>query len=352
MSFLYENEEVRFGNEFPSLLSFFKGDPVKTLVIFFPGGFHLGRISYGHPGCNEMDFLAYWLVKKGYSFLATSYPIDHPVYSDVYPEFALSDWGEMAAGIVNQFISENGLRRDVICINWSASGQVVRPFNVACKSLGINILFDLVIEASPPFLIPSVYNSGMKKNKNNMVNLKDKIRSGFWKLLEEQNKINEKEIISEKEYVDYYIGHMPVALMGVNKFLKNGEFVVDIERSFEDNNFFAFDEYPLIINITGDSNLAPEHPIVDKTTWAFLMTRKIYHDYFVQSQKSGTKMTGQDFKDFVRYVDKLPDRLSKVVSGNHFLFVGKKGARSVANHLEKFDLEVEKIKADISGILS
>jgi len=63
-------------------------------------------------------------------------------------------------------------------------------------------------------------------------------------------------------------------------------------------------------------------------------------------------MTGQDFKDFVRYVDKLPDRLSKVVSGNHFLFVGRKGAKNVANHLEKFDFKVEKIKVDISDMLT
>jgi len=81
------------------------------------------------------------------------------------------------------------------------------------------------------------------------------------------------------------------------------------------------------------------------------MTRKIYHDYFVQSQKSGFEISEQKLKELILYINSVPDRLSKVVSGNHFLFVGEKGARSVANHLEKFDSQIEKIKTDISGIL-
>ena len=154
MSALFENEEVRFGNGFPSLIRFFKGDPSKPLVVFFPGWSYLGRISYGFSGCDEKHFLAYWIVKKGYSFLATSYPINHPVYSDLYPEFNLTDWGEMAADIVGQIIAENSLNKQIIAINWSASGQVVRPFNVACTKRGIEVHFDMAIEATPGIQVP------------------------------------------------------------------------------------------------------------------------------------------------------------------------------------------------------
>jgi len=86
MGAIFENEEIRLSNGFPSLLRFFKGDSQKPLVIFFPGWAHLGRISYGCPGCDERDFLAYWIVKKGYSFLATSYPIDHPLTQMFIPD--------------------------------------------------------------------------------------------------------------------------------------------------------------------------------------------------------------------------------------------------------------------------
>lgn len=349
---LLENEEIRFHNGFPSLVRFFKGDSQKPLVVFFPGWAHLGRISYGFVGCDEKHFLAYWLVKKGYSFLATSYPIDHPVYSDVYPGFTLTDWGKMASEIVDQFISENRLKKGVIGINWSASGQIIRPFNVACKSLGINVRFNLSIEASPALLMPPEYNLDIKKTKRNMVSLEDTYYPFFWKGLQEQSQINEKKIISKRDYLSHFVGDIPIGLMGTNEFFEDGDFAVNIEKSFEDKDFFAFNEYPLVTNISGNSSLSPYHPIVDKYTWGFLTTRKIYHDYFVQSQKSGFEISEHKLKELVRYVNTVPDRLSKVVSGNHFLFVGKKGARNVANHLEKFDFEVERIKTDISGILS
>jgi len=352
MGAIFENEEIRLGNGFPSLVRFFKGDSQKPLVVFFPGWAHLGRISYGCPGSNEWDFLAYWIVKKGYSFLATSYPIDHPVYSDVYPGFTLTDWGEMASEIVDQLISENRLKKEVIGINWSASGQVIRPFYEACIARGINVRFHLGIEAAPAIQVPSDRIKGVKKTDLSMISLKNSHYDLFWKELEEQNRWNGEEIITHKQYLNHILGDIPVAITGTNEFFEDGRFTENIRKGLEDKGFFSFSEYPLIAIVSGNSSLAPYHPIVDKYTWGFLIIRKIYHDYFVQSQKSGFEISGQKLKELVSYVSRVPDRLSKVVSGNHFLFVGKKGARSVANHLEKFDLKVEKIKTDISGMLS
>jgi hypothetical protein len=352
MGALFKNEEVRFGNGFPSLVRFFKGNPAKPLVVFFPGWSHLGRISYGFPGCKEEHFLAHWIVKKGYSFLATSYPIDHPVYSDVHPGFTLSDWGEMASQIVDQFISENRLKKEVIGINWSASGQVIRPFNVACIARGINVCFHLGIEATPAMQVPSDRVYGFKKTDNNMVSLKRSHYDLFWEELEEQSRRNGEEIINNKQYTDYILGDIPIAVTGTNEFFEDGRFTEDIKKGLEDKGFFSFTEYPLVAIISGDSSRSPYHPIVDKYTWGFINTRKIYHDFFVKSRKPGSEISEQKLKELVRYVNGVPNRLSKVISGNHFLFIGKKGTRNVANSLEKFECEVEKIKADISGILS
>jgi len=352
MKALYENEEVRFGNGFPSLIRFFKGDSNKPLVVFFPGWCHLGRISYGFSGCDEKHFLAYWLVKKGYSFLATSYPIDHPVYLDIYPEFNLTDWGEMAANIVDQIVTENSLKKNVIAINWSASGQVVRPFNVACMKREIDVLFDMVIEATPGIQIPFDRTKGLKKTDKNMISAESSLYDLFWNELQEQSIKNSTEIMSRKQYESYFLGDIPVGVTGTDEFLENKEFTEDRIKGLEDKRFFSFNEYPLVAIISGNSALAPYHPIVDKYTWGFLMTRKIYHDYFVNSQKSGSMISEKEIHDLIPYINHIPDRLSKVVAGNHFLFVGKKGARSVVDHLEKFDSEIEKIKSDISGMLS
>ncbi len=351
MRLIYEDEEIRIANGFPSLVRFFRGSSTKPLVVFFPGWAHLGRISYGFPGCNKEHFIAQWINQKGYSFLATSYPLDHAVYDRVYPEFTLTDWGKMAAEITNQFILENALPKEVIGISWSAAGQVIRPFNVACKSLGINVLFHLGLEASPALLVTSDRTIGMKKTEKGMVSLRDSHYDLFWKEIEEQNELNREEFITKEKYFTDLLGDIPVALMGTNECFENGHFDTNIEKSFEDKNFFAFTEYPLIANISGNSRLAPYHPIVDKATWGFLITRKVYHDYFVKNQESLSKISDANFKELVEYVNDIPNRLHSSISGNHFLFVGRYGAQEIADYVEHFDKEIQESEQELKTFL-
>jgi hypothetical protein len=165
MGNLFDNEEIRYSGGYPSLVRFFEGDVSKPLVVFSPGWAHLGRISYGFPGSDEKNFLANWITKKGYPFLAVSYPIDHPVYDTVYPEFSLTDWGKMTAEIASVCISEYGLGNEIIGLSWSSAGQVIRPFNVACSSLGLEVFFHLGIEATPALTIPTDHTVRNEKNR-------------------------------------------------------------------------------------------------------------------------------------------------------------------------------------------
>ena len=348
---IYENEEIVTANGFPSLVRFYKGDSDKPLVVFFPGWSHLGRISYGFPGCDEKQFLAYWVRKKGFSFLAISYPMDHSVYDEVYPDFTLTDWGEMAAGIVVQFITDHKLKNEVIGVNWSAAGQAIRPFSVSCQNRGINHKFTLGIEATPGLQIPSDRKKGQRKTKKNMVSIKSALYDLFWREIQDQSSLNNNEIMTKKEYYKYFLGDIPIGIAGTNEFFVNGEFVDDPVMADKDKGFFSFTEYPMVAIISGNSTLVPYHPIVDKYTWGFLMTRKIYHGYIAQSQSKGKTISESVLNDLLKIIDKTPKRLSGVVPGNHFLFVGKNGAKSVANCLGKFDVEIEKIKAELSGIL-
>ena len=105
----------------------------------------------------------------------------------------------------------------------------------------------------------------------------------------------------------------------------------------------------MVAIISGKSALFPYPPIVDKYTWGFLMVRKIYHDFIVQSQSKGEVLSEKKMIVLLKFIDKIPNRLSLNIPGNHFLFVGKKGARSVANCLDKFDGEIEQIKAEQGG---
>ncbi|MEM7007713.1 MAG: hypothetical protein AAF462_01095 [Thermodesulfobacteriota bacterium] len=346
-----EHEEIRFGKGYPSLIRFFKGDPAKPLVVFFPGWSYLGRISYGFPGCDEKQFLAYWITRKGYSFLATSYPIDHPVYQKVYPSFTLTNWGEMVAQITDEIISEHGLNNKVINIHWSAAGQVIRPFNVACKERGVDIKYSLGIETTPALNIPSDRQKGLRKTRKKLVSIKYPLYDLFWQEITEQCSINDYDIMTKNQHNKYFLGDIPVGITGTSQFYINEKFVEDPVKAQQDKGFFSFAQYPLVAVISGNSTLAPYHPIVDKYTWGFLMVRKIYHDTIVNAQRSGVALGKSKLKCLLNFVDNIPNRLSTNIAGNHFLFVGKKGAKAVSNALEKFELETDKIMSDISGIL-
>jgi hypothetical protein len=352
MSALFEGEQIRSGSGYPSLIRFFEGDADKPLVVFFPGWSHLGRISYGFPGCDKSQFLAHWVTKKGYSFLATSYPIDHPVYDRAYPEFTLTDWAEMVAQIVKEIISEHGLKKEIICINWSAAGQVIRPFNVAISRTGINLKFTLGAEASPGLQFPSDRTKGLRKTKKNLVSAKSFLYDFFWEEIEHQNSLNGLEIMDKKQYYKYFLGDMPIAITGANEFYRDGKFEINPLKAEKDKGFFSFAEYPMVAVISGKSKLVPYHPIVDRYTWGFLMVRKIYHGTVVGSQSEGAVFTEPQLRDLLQFIDNLPNRLSKRIPGNHFVFLGKKGARGISNSLVKFDSEMDKIKSELSGILN
>ena len=348
MKELYENEEIRLGKGYPSLVRFFNDNFEKPLVVFFPGWAHLGRISYGFPGSKEEHFLAKWITQNGYPFLATSYPIDHPVYEEVYPEFTLTDWGNMAAEIVKQFIDEHRLLNDIIGISWSAAGQVVRPFNVACQSLGLNVDFHLVLESSPALLIPSDRTIGFNISNKHLVSVKDSHYNLFWREIEDQSQINGEEIISKEMYFRDFVGDFPVSLMGTNECYEDGTFVNNIEKSYRDKNFFAYTEYPIIASVTGNSKLAPYHPFVDRWTWGFLLTRKIYHDYISRNESSFPSLSKDKFNNLVEYVNDLPNRLHRTTQGNHFLFLGRVGAKRISEYLEFFDNEIHSIKKNFN----
>jgi hypothetical protein len=101
---LYPGEEMLATNGIETLNYFKAGAPDKPLMIFVPGGFHLARVAYGYPGGNERDFLAFWLGKRGYSFLGASYPTGNKVYSEVYPEFSIRDWGQQVATVAKHYV--------------------------------------------------------------------------------------------------------------------------------------------------------------------------------------------------------------------------------------------------------
>jgi len=82
-----------------------------------------------------------------------------------------------------------------------------------------------------------------------------------------------------------------------------------------------------------------------------LITRKVYHDYFVKNQEPLSQLSEARFKELVEYVNTLSERLHSSISGNHFLFVGRYGAQKIADYVEHFDKEIEKIEQELKTFL-
>ena len=76
-----------------------------------------------------------------------------------------------------------------------------------------------------------------------MISLKESHYDLFWKEIEDENDLNGEEIFSEDDYMKYFVGDIPVGLMGTYKVYEDGKFKIDAEKSTDDKGFFNFSDY-------------------------------------------------------------------------------------------------------------
>ena len=70
------------------------------------------------------DFLAHWFKESGHPFLAVSYPIEHPVFEKVYPEFNNSDRAHQLIASARDILEQHNLGNKVILLLWSWAGFI------------------------------------------------------------------------------------------------------------------------------------------------------------------------------------------------------------------------------------
>ncbi|MGH6898633.1 MAG: hypothetical protein ACREJ5_19105 [Geminicoccaceae bacterium] len=347
---LFDGEEIRRAGGYPLLVRFFPGSPGKPLVVFFPGWAHLGRIAYGVPGCDPASFPAHWITRKGYPFLATSYPLDHPVYERPYPGFTLSDWGDTVAEVAREVIAENRLSGELIGISWSAAGQAMRPFNVACRRLGLQVRWHLGIEASPAMLLPPARTQGIERTARNMISLQGSHYAAFWSEIEAMSRMARSEILPRDLYLRAFVGDVPVGLLGTSEWFEDNQISRNVEKSMEDKDFFAFPDYPLCAMVSGSSASFAYHPIVDRSTWTFLLTRKIWHGLLERHPEIMSRLSEEKFALLLDLLDRIPERLHMRLPGNHFCFLGARNARAIADSLDQYGARIGDFQASLADL--
>ncbi|MBL0915031.1 MAG: hypothetical protein IBJ13_05815, partial [Sphingopyxis sp.] len=131
---LFPGERRVLGHHFPVLAWSSPGDDDKPLLILVPGGGHLARVYYGHPGSDPRDFLAHWLARRGYGLLALSYPSDHPANPAPCADMDVVDWAQDLAAATASHVAAG---REVILVGWSMAGRLARAFRLAGGDLGL-----------------------------------------------------------------------------------------------------------------------------------------------------------------------------------------------------------------------
>ncbi len=328
-SSLYKNEKLASLNGFQSLIEFSKGDPSKPLIIFIPGNAHLARIGYGYTGGNPKDFLAYWLNKKGYSFLGVSYPTDNSVYNKVYPEFNIDDWGKLVIAAAKEIINKERLSNNIIIVGWSMAGSVVQTANLAAQKNGLHLQLFIGLSAVPP--IPYIMkNSPLIMNKMLENHLADRtsLYPWFYKWIEEQNQYNGHTIIPREIYLSQFLGSIPIALGAEGYHYENQKFIFNIDKTIQESGVFDFEKMPLIAQIHDDSPVTMKISTIDPYSWYFLLTQMLYQNYLIHINNATLDVVS--YEKLNNFFNKIPAQLTMTVHGNHMFFVGQKGAKETA----------------------
>ncbi|MDB2533146.1 hypothetical protein OAN53_00210 [Porticoccaceae bacterium] len=340
---LWPGETMMYGGGYPAVTKFIKGHPQKPLFVFIPGAHHNARISYGgHEGYRENDFLAYWLNRQKYNFLAISYPIDTKsgLFNESYAEFSVRDWGRQAAEITKQVVNKYGIEGPVIVLGWSMAGKVAQPFFEESKRLNIKFDFYLSLAATPP--IPGIVakNKMVKMAESGLADRKNDYPKWYQQVKENDAK-NGHTIIPEAMYESGYLGDISINQQAYGLRFHPGQnaFVRDYPADIEDTKGIEYGNFPLVAMLIPTSVLDLRHSLTDLSAWGIYNANGLYKDYSRRIANSPNKPLRLHKIRSTIYSAQL--ELSESVSGNHFFFVGKSGAEETSRSIEKL---VKKVK--------
>lgn len=351
--YMYPGEQMLVANGYPSLVRFIEakkgnGNP---LVVFIPGGYHLGRIAYGYPGCNVKDFLAYWLNENNYNFLSISYPLQNPVYDSVYPNYSITDWGRQITSIIKYIAEKHQLSNRVIIISWSMGGRVVNEVNQQLNKANFVLDGYFSFSSTPP--IP-----GLLKTNEYKVELADSglanqsiFLPAFERMLNIQNRLNKHVIIPNSVYKNQFVGNPPVGITGSGYIYKNGKLQKDMSFILKDSGTFLFKDYPLVSVIHDDSVSDPEHALLDQSYWGMINSQVLYRNIILPSLQSGKVFSPAEW-EYLRFIFyHINDLLVRRIHGSHFFFVGEYGARQTVILMKELLLSRKSVMNQLKHVI-
>lgn len=328
----------------------------KPVLIFLPGGGHLARIAYGHPGANATDFIDHWLQAAGWGHLALSYPCDHPAFAKTYPDMTISDWGASSAAIALRLLADCPPPVKVVVAGWSMAGRAARAItrNLAVGGIHSIGFISLAASAPVPGLIP-VNRLGEAVTREGLWNIAAEEsglprRHAAWLAeLGDQDADNGHIIISRADYERFYRVNTPLRLRGEPQFLRATGTSVGMAEALEELGTFDFAAHPLTAVIAPTRISDARHALTDHVTWGFLNAQHLFERHVRGRDLSG--MSPDRWRRLREMMLELPQRLARTVEGGHFFFVGARGARGTVRQAIELTDDLLSVKAELSRLL-
>ena len=88
--------------------------------------------------------------------------------------------------------------------------------------------------------------------------------------------------------------------------------------------------------------------MIDPASWNFIRAEMIYKNYLSQANLS--TLPEKNWTRLTKTINDLPNNLTLTVHGNHFFFVGEKGAQTTADEIHTLIARVENTKAILDSL--
>lgn len=338
-------ETLQHSNGFEFLTYFKVGDIQKPLIVFLPGWGHLGRIAYGGADISSEEFLAHAFAEQGFSFLSISYPLENAVYSNIYPHLQINDWAQSAAAIAQEILQRYAYPY-LIPVHWSASGHLMTRFKEATQLLGISQPFSVSLEATPPIVMTPEGFSVVDILDNGLASVKK-----LYPVWLQHLRIMLGMELDLKIYEKTFLGAFPVSLLGTSQVYCKGRIQDDLASSIEDRHCFHYAKSPLVVSITGNSQLDPDHILVDRASWSFINQRKIYHGYLAPLTTQLQQLSDVQWQKLRELIDLFNQKVTACVPGNHFLLIGKSRTKKIVQIVQESEKAIFAFRNTLADLL-
>lgn len=313
-------------------------------IVFLPGGAHLARIAYGHPGAREADFLDSHLRESNVGLLAISYPGSHAVFTKADPLMTLTEWAEGVAAVCSEFAGDG----PVLIAGWSMAGKIVFRLSRALKERGIRLTGFVAMAARPPW-------PGLSPRRPEGEPVRP---DGFWdssaydpmlaKGLEEANRLAGHVVINPEERKTFYCTSGPLMLRAeVDRVGIDGPYQ-SLEAALQDSDGFAFQHAPLCATISPTLCSDPEQALAGPATWNAIALTGLMRNHLAGLEFSRLSSSSWDW--LRKLAQTWPVEMNCSVEGGHFFFVGEDGAKATARALIQFNDRLSSIIVDLNRL--